>query len=185
MRLLGPNSLGVINTAPAVRLHATFVPLVPHPGRVALSSQSGTLAAAIIDRATSLGIGISSAVSVGNKADVSGNDLLRYWEIDDRTEVVMLYLESFGNPRHFGRIATEVSRKKPIVAVKTGHDPSTDVVLGQTGVIRVDTLDQLLDVARGGEPADPHRPPRGDPRQLRRPRAAGVGRLLGRRPRPR
>ncbi|MEY2462046.1 MAG: hypothetical protein QOH64_184, partial [Acidimicrobiaceae bacterium] len=148
MRLLGPNSLGVINTAPAVRLHATFVPLVPIPGRVALSSQSGTLAAAIIDRATSLGIGISSAVSVGNKADVSGNDLLRYWEIDDRTEVVMLYLESFGNPRHFGRIATEVSRKKPIVAVKTGHDPSTDVVLGQTGVIRVDTLDQLLDVAR-------------------------------------
>jgi acyl-CoA synthetase (NDP forming)/RimJ/RimL family protein N-acetyltransferase len=148
MRLLGPNSLGLINTAPAVRLHATFVPLQPEPGGVALSSQSGTLAAAILNRATALGIGVSSAVSVGNKADVSGNDLLRYWEIDDRTDVVMLYLESFGNPRRFGRIATEVSRKKPIVAVMSGHDRSTDVLLGQTGVIRVATLDQLLDVSR-------------------------------------
>jgi acyl-CoA synthetase (NDP forming)/RimJ/RimL family protein N-acetyltransferase len=148
MRLLGPNSLGLVNTAPAVRLHATFVPLEPEAGGVALSSQSGTLAAAILNRATALGIGISSAVSVGNKADVSGNDLLRYWEADERTDVVMLYLESFGNPRRFGRIASEVSRKKPIVAVKSGHDRSTDVVLAQTGVVRVATLDQLLDVSR-------------------------------------
>jgi acyl-CoA synthetase (NDP forming)/RimJ/RimL family protein N-acetyltransferase len=148
MRVIGPNSLGVVNTSPTVRLHATFDPVDPLPGRVALSSQSGALGASILEQARVLGIGISSVVSVGNKADVSGNDLLRYWESDDRTSVVMLYLESFGNPRRFGRIASEVSRVKPIVAVKSGRDRLSDTLLGQTGVIRVDTLDQLLDVAR-------------------------------------
>ena len=154
MRVVGPNSLGLINTAPDVRLHATFAPIAPLPGRVAFSAQSGALAAAIVNRATALRLGISAMVSVGNKGDVSGNDLLRYWHTDERTDVVLLYLESFGNPRRFGRIATEVSRDKPIVAVMAGRDARTDALLDQTGVIRVDTLDRLLDVGRvlAGQP---------------------------------
>lgn len=121
MRLIGPNCMGIANTNPAVLLDATFAPGVPPRGRVGFSSQSGALGLAIIEFANSLGLGISTFVSVGNKADISGNDLLRYWESDDDTDVILLYLESFGNPKKFSQIARRVGRKKPIVVVKSGR----------------------------------------------------------------
>ncbi len=120
IRLIGPNTMGVVNTAPDVRLLATFADVAPRPGRVAVSSQSGTIGAAILRRLDQLDLGVSSFVATGNKADVSGNDLLQYWETDPATDVVILYLESFGNPRNFARIARRVGRSKPIVAVKAG-----------------------------------------------------------------
>jgi acetyl coenzyme A synthetase (ADP forming)-like protein len=166
MRLVGPNCVGVVNTAPSVRLDATFLPVLPEPGRVGFLSQSGALGVAVLERCRKLGLGISSFVSVGNKADISGNDLLQYWEDDAGTDVVLLYLESFGNPRKFARIARRVARAKPIVAVKAGRGVSgvraaashtaaaaapdlvVEALFRQTGVIRVDTLGELLDVAR-------------------------------------
>ncbi len=154
MRLLGPASLGLVNTDPAVRLHATFARLAPEPGRFALLSESGMVGAAIVDQAVELGLGLSSFVALGNRADVSGNDLLQYWESDERTSVVGMYIESFGNPRRFSRIARRLARAKPVVAVRAGlgsgrrGDDTADVLLEQTGVIRVRTLTQLLDVAR-------------------------------------
>ena len=165
VRLVGPNCMGVINTDPAVRLNATFAPIAPRPGRVALSTQSGALGFAILDYAAQLNIGFSTFVSVGNKADVSGNDLLQYWAQDARTDVILLYLESFGNPRAFSEIARRVSRTKPIVAVKAGRSTSgaraaashtgalaasdavADALFRQSGVIRTDTLEDLFDVA--------------------------------------
>ncbi|MFZ6003285.1 MAG: GNAT family N-acetyltransferase [Actinomycetota bacterium] len=163
MRLVGPNCIGVANTA--VGLNATFSPYAPRAGRIAMQSQSGALGIAILERSARLGLGVSSFVSVGNKADVSGNDLLQFWEDDPNTDVVLLYLESFGNPRKFSRIARRVARRKPIVAVKSGRSEagvraasshtaalaSTDVAVEalfrQAGVIRVDTLDELFDMA--------------------------------------
>jgi succinyl-CoA synthetase alpha subunit/RimJ/RimL family protein N-acetyltransferase len=121
MRLIGPNCMGIVNTNPAVLLDATFAPGVPPRGRVGFSSQSGALGLAIMEFANSLGLGISTFVSVGNKADISGNDLLRYWEADDDTDVILLYLESFGNPKRFSEIARRVGRKKPIAVVKSGR----------------------------------------------------------------
>ncbi|HEY4377533.1 MAG TPA: GNAT family N-acetyltransferase, partial [Acidimicrobiales bacterium] len=164
MRLIGPNCLGVINTADDVRMHATFVDVRPLPGRVGLSAQSGVIGAAIIEQLRTWGLGVSTFVAVGNKADVSGNDLLGYWQDDPATDVVLMYLESFGNPRTFSRIARLVSRHKPIVAVKVGPGvgeggeeqvvgPSdgtvgaVGAVLDQTGVIRVDTLTQMFHAA--------------------------------------
>jgi acetyl coenzyme A synthetase (ADP forming)-like protein len=166
MRLIGPNCLGILNTDPDVRLDATFGPLAPLPGRVGFLSQSGALGLAIIDHANALGLGLSSFASVGNKADISGNDLLSYWEQDDRTGVVLLYLESFGNPRKFARIARRVARTKPVLAVKSGRsaagaratsshtgallaasDVTVDALFHQAGVIRTDTLAELFDVA--------------------------------------
>jgi acetate---CoA ligase (ADP-forming) len=166
MRLIGPNCLGVLNTDPEVSLDATFGPTVPLPGRVGFMSQSGALGLAIIDYANALGLGLSSFVSVGNKADISGNDLLNYWEQDDRTGLVLLYLESFGNPRKFARIARRVARSKPVLAVKSGRsaagarassshtgallaasDVTVDALFRQAGVIRTDTLAELFDVA--------------------------------------
>ncbi|MHB8436985.1 MAG: bifunctional acetate--CoA ligase family protein/GNAT family N-acetyltransferase [Acidimicrobiales bacterium] len=165
MRLIGPNCMGLINTADHVRLDATFAPVAPVPGRIAFSSQSGGLGIAILAEANRRGLGISSYVSVGNKSDVSGNDLIRYWEADPGTDVILLYLESFGNPRHFSRIARRAARKKPIVAVKAGRSPSgsrgalshtaareipdavVDALFRQAGVIRVETLEELFDVA--------------------------------------
>ncbi|HYJ84821.1 MAG TPA: GNAT family N-acetyltransferase [Pyrinomonadaceae bacterium] len=166
MRLIGPNCMGIANTDPAVQLDATFAPGVPPPGRVGFSSQSGALGLAIIEYANSLGLGISTFVSVGNKADISGNDLLRYWESDDGTDVILLYLESFGNPKKFSQIARRVGRKKPIVVVKSGRstagaratsshtgaliaasDVTVDALFRQAGVIRTDTLAELFDVA--------------------------------------
>jgi len=166
MRMIGPNCLGIVNTAPGVRLDATFGPILPELGRVGFLSQSGALGLAIVDYANALGLGLSSFVSVGNKADISGNDLLSYWEQDDATDVILLYLESFGNPRKFARLARRVSRTKPIVAVKSGRsaagaratsshtgallaasDATVDALFRQAGVIRTDTLAELFDVA--------------------------------------
>jgi acyl-CoA synthetase (NDP forming)/RimJ/RimL family protein N-acetyltransferase len=159
IRVVGPNCLGIINTDPAVRLHATFAVAVPRRGRVSLLSESGMVGAAIIDRAREEGIGLSSFVALGNRADVSGNDLLQYWEADEHTDVVCMYIESFGNARHFSRLARRLTRAKPVVAVKAGWLPgevrpadgrelSDDALLRQTGVIRVPTLPALLHTAR-------------------------------------
>ncbi|HKY49881.1 MAG TPA: GNAT family N-acetyltransferase [Candidatus Limnocylindria bacterium] len=166
MRLVGPNCMGVLNTDPTVRLNATFAPLYPPVGRVGFLSQSGALGLSVIEHAVKRGIGLSTFVSVGNKADVSGNDLLAFWEGDPRTDVLLLYLESFGNPRKFARIARRIGRIKPIVAVKSGRsvagaratsshtgalvassDVTTDALFRQTGVIRTGTLAELFDVA--------------------------------------
>jgi len=166
MRLIGPNCMGIANTNPAVLLDATFAPGVPPRGRVGFSSQSGALGLAIMEFAGSLGLGISTFVSVGNKADISGNDLLRYWEADDNTDVMLLYLESFGNPGKFSEIARRVGRKKPIAVVKSGRsaagaratsshtgaliaasDVTVDALFRQAGVVRTDTLAELFDVA--------------------------------------
>jgi acyl-CoA synthetase (NDP forming) len=165
MRMVGPNCLGVLNTEPAVGLDATFAPAWPPAGPVAFSSQSGALGLAILETAGALGLGISQFVSVGNKADVSGNDLLEYWEKDPATRVILLYLESFGNPRRFTQIARRVGRSKPIAAVKSGRtrsgaraasshtgslagaDNAVDALCHQSGVIRTDTIEELFDVA--------------------------------------
>jgi acyl-CoA synthetase (NDP forming)/RimJ/RimL family protein N-acetyltransferase len=148
MRMIGPNSMGVINTDPSVQLHATFAPVETLAGGAAVSAQAGSLVAPILERARRIGLGISTAVAIGNKADVSGNDLLRYWAADERTRVVLLYLESFGNPRRFSRLVQAVSRAKPVVAVTRAPGPTTDALLAQTGVIRVDTIEEMIDVAR-------------------------------------
>jgi acyl-CoA synthetase (NDP forming) len=121
MRLVGPNCIGVINTSPAVNLDATFAPDRPVRGRVGFLSQSGGLGIAVLSRAQAIGSGVSSFVSVGNKADLSGNDLIQFWESDPETAMIMLYLESFGNPRRFARVARRVSHRKPILAVKSGR----------------------------------------------------------------
>ena len=166
MRLIGPNCMGVINTAPAVNLDATFAPDKPTRGRIGFLSQSGGLGIAVMARAQALGSGVSSFVSVGNKADISGNDLIQFWEADPETGLIMLYLESFGNPRKFARIARRVSRSKPILAVKGGRtqagnratsshtgallsasDVTVDALFEQAGVIRTDTLAELFDAA--------------------------------------
>jgi len=166
MRLVGPNCMGLVSTAKAVRMLGTFAPVEPPAGNIAVSSQSGALGLALMAQALPLGLGISSFVSVGNKADVSGNDLLQYWEDDQATDVILLYLESFGNPRRFARIARRVSRAKPIVAVKSGRtaagaraaishtaalassDAAANALFAQTGIIRVDTLADFFSVAR-------------------------------------
>jgi len=121
MRMIGPNCMGVLNTDPAVSLNATFAPHWPPAGGIGMLSQSGALGLAILDYVRTLNLGISTFVSVGNKADVSGNDLLSYWAEDPHTKVIVLYLESFGNPRKFARIAPDVARRKPIIAVKSGR----------------------------------------------------------------
>jgi acetate---CoA ligase (ADP-forming) len=164
MRMVGPNCMGVLNTAAGVSLNATFAPTPPPPGNVGMLSQSGALGLAILDYAHQLNVGISSFVSVGNKADVSGNDLLAYWKDDPETHVIALYLESFGNPRRFARLAPEVARQKPIVAVKSGRsaagsraasshsaslaclDVAVDALFEQAGVIRTNTLEEMFDV---------------------------------------
>lgn len=166
MRLIGPNCLGVLNTDPAVRLNATFAALPMQPGGLGLVSQSGALGIAVVGAAARTGMGISEFVSIGNKADISGNDLLLAWEHDDRTRVIALYLESFGNPRRFARIARRVAQHKPVVAIKAGRsvagsragqshtaaaaasDDVVDALFEQAGVIRVASMEQMLDAAR-------------------------------------
>ncbi|HSC28344.1 MAG TPA: GNAT family N-acetyltransferase [Vicinamibacterales bacterium] len=165
IRMIGPNCMGIINTDPRFRLNATFSPVYPPEGRVAFSTQSGALGLAILDYVRTLKLGISSFASIGNKADVSGNDLIQYWAEDPRTDVILLYLESFGNPKRFGQIARRVGRRKPIAAVKAGRstagaraatshtgarassDALVDTLLRQAGVIRTHTLEELFDVA--------------------------------------
>ena len=165
IRVVGPNCMGVLNAAPDKRMNGTFSRVFPEAGHVAFSSQSGALGLAILSAAKRLGLGLSSFASVGNKADISGNDLLQYWEADDNTSVILLYLESFGNPRKFGRLARRIGRSKPIVAVKSGRtqageraasshtgalaagDVAVDALFRQAGVIRTDTLEELFGVA--------------------------------------
>jgi acetyl coenzyme A synthetase (ADP forming)-like protein len=172
MRLIGPNCLGVLTTDPRIRMNASFSPIFPEPGRVAVSSDSGALGLAVVARTAKGNLGVSSCVSVGNRADVSSNDLLEYWEVDENTNVIVLYLESFGNPRRFARIARRVSRSKPIVVVKAGRtkagtraasshtaalaasDAVIDALFRQVGVIRAPTLADVLYVAEAlaGQP---------------------------------
>src|SRR5215831_4187578 len=167
MRMIGPNCFGLMNTDPSVQMNATFTSLFPPPGRVAMSSQSGAIGIATLAGTQRFHLGISSFVSVGNKADVSTNDLLQYWEEDPATAAILLYVESFGNPRRFARIARRVSARKPIIAVKAGRsdsgrraagshtaalaasDVAVDALFRQTGVIRAETLDDMLAVAAG------------------------------------
>jgi acetyl coenzyme A synthetase (ADP forming)-like protein len=164
MRMVGPNCMGVLNTDPAWALNATFSPSWPSAGGVSMLSQSGALGLAMLDRAVELHMGIGDFVSVGNKADLSVNDLLAYWADDPKTRVIALYLESVGNARKFARIAPDVARKKPIVAVKSGRsaagtraaashsaalaslDVGVDALFAQAGVIRTNTLEELFDV---------------------------------------
>ncbi|HEX9653897.1 MAG TPA: acetate--CoA ligase family protein [bacterium] len=167
MRMIGPNCMGVINTDPNLRLDATFAPIVPPAGNIGLVSQSGALGQTILEHAKKLNLGVSMFVSVGNKADVSGNDLLEYWRDDASVEVILMYLESFGRPQRFIELAKEVSRKKPIVIVKSGRtasgaraatshtgalagmDRAFDALFKQSGVIRAATIDEMFDIAMG------------------------------------
>ncbi|MGW5702674.1 bifunctional acetate--CoA ligase family protein/GNAT family N-acetyltransferase [Amycolatopsis japonica] len=162
MRVVGPNALGVLNTDASVRLNATLAPRLPARGRTGFFCQSGALGTAILADAEARGLGLSTFVSAGNRADVSGNDLLQYWETDPATDLVLLYLESFGNPRKFARLARRLARTKPVVAVKSGRhavrpqlaatsaevdESSVQALFEQAGVVRVDTLAQLFDTA--------------------------------------
>ena len=180
MRVVGPASMGVANTDPRISLNATLAPYSMMPGRASLIAHSGALGLAIVEEARRRGIGIASFVSAGNRADISGNDMLHYWEQDPNTEIILLYLESFGNPRTFARVARRVARAKPIVAVKarryastppsTGElanrssfiispsgrtississDIAVDALMKYTGVLRVDSLEQLFELGHG------------------------------------
>jgi acetyl coenzyme A synthetase (ADP forming)-like protein len=165
MRIVGPNCMGVINTDLATNLNASFSLVYPPPGNVAFLSQSGALGLSILDYANNLNMGISTFVSVGNRADISSNDMLQYWEQDKATKIILLYLESFGNPRKFARIARRVSGVKPIVAVKGGSSTAgsraasshtgslatpqiaSDALFHQAGIIRVNALEELFNIA--------------------------------------
>ena len=165
MRMIGPNCMGVLNADPAMLLNATFSPVFPPAGRVALSTQSGALGLAILDYARRVNLGMSTFASIGNKADVSSNDLIQYWSDDPQTDVILLYLESFGNPRRFGQLARDVGRRKPIVAVKAGRsdagaraasshtgalaasDTVVNALFRHAGVIRTPTIEEMFDVA--------------------------------------
>ena len=164
-RLVGPNCMGLVNTDPAHPLNATFSPVFPPAGPIAFSSQSGALGLAVLDSATRLNLGLSSFVSVGNKADVSTNDLLEHWEHDPRTSVILMYVESFGNPRRFAQIARRIARTKPILALKAGRSSSgaraasshtgalaasddiVDALFRDAGVIRKGTVEEMFDTA--------------------------------------
>ena len=166
MRLVGPNCMGLLNTDPAIALNATFTtPVLPLAGNIGMLSQSGALGLAMLDYVQTLHVGLSTFVSVGNRADVSSNDVLAYWADDPRTSVIVLYLESFGNPRRFARMAPDVAQRKPIIAVKSGRsaagsraaashsaalatsDTAVEALFEQAGVIRANTLQELFDVA--------------------------------------
>ncbi len=165
LRLIGPNCLGVINTDPRVQVNASLSQVMPPRGRAGFFCQSGALGSAILEKVQNRGLGLTTFVSAGNRADVSGNDLLQYWEEDDATEVVLLYLESIGNPRKFSRIARRVSLRKPIIAVRSGRTTqgvpmghavrrisappeALDAMFRQAGIIQVDTLEEMFDVAQ-------------------------------------
>jgi acetyl coenzyme A synthetase (ADP forming)-like protein len=162
-RLVGPNCLGI--AVPAIGLNATFAPRALPPGRIAFSSQSGALGLALLEKASERGLGFSAFVSIGNKADVSSNDLLEWWEEDEGTDVVLLYLESFGNPQKFARVAGRLARRKPILALKAGtshagaraasshtaalagSDAAVEALFRSAGVLRARSLEELVDVA--------------------------------------
>ncbi len=166
VRMIGPNCMGIINTEAKVSLNATFAPTPARPGSIGFVSQSGALGVAILNVAGDLGIGLTQFASMGNKADVSGNDLIEHWEEDPQTRVIAMYLESFGNPRRFTEIAKRVTRKKPILIVKSGRtaegakaasshtgalagtDVTVSAFLDQCGVLRANTIEELFDIAR-------------------------------------
>ena len=151
MRLIGPNAMGVVNTDPTVRLHATFAAGTAPVGRVGVFSQSGALAGTVLAEVARRSLGLSTFVSIGDRADVSGNDLLQYWQQDPRTDVVGLHLQGFGNPRKFARIARVLGRTKPVVALKSGRgagDAAVDALFASAGVVRVDTLSELFETAQ-------------------------------------
>ena len=166
MRLVGPNCLGILNTAEHAQLNVTFAPGTPPRGGVGFATQSGALGLALIDLASDRGLGVSSFASIGNRADITANDFLEYWEEDDATRVALLYIESFSDPRRFSRVARRLGRRLPIVVVKSGRsaageratgshtgallaasDVTVDALFEQAGVIRTDSLAELLDVA--------------------------------------
>lgn len=164
-RLVGPNCLGLLNTNGAVQLNASLATAMPPRGRVGFFSHSAALGVVILQYAAERGLGFSTFVSAGNRADVSGNDLLQYWEEDPDTDVALLYLETFGNPRRFARLARRISRRKPILCVKSArshagrrmaqahigasprNDAEVEALFHQAGVIRADTLEELFDIA--------------------------------------
>jgi acetyl coenzyme A synthetase (ADP forming)-like protein len=166
VRMIGPNCMGIINSDPEISMNATFAPTPARRGSIGFVSQSGALGVAILNAASDLGIGLTQFVSMGNKTDVTGNDLVAYWENDESTRVICMYLESFGNPRHFTELAKRVGRKKPILVVKSGRtvegaraatshtgaiagaDVTVSTFLAHCGVLRADTIDELFDVAR-------------------------------------
>lgn len=165
MRLVGPNCMGISNTDDAVSMNATISAMPPLTGNIAFGTQSGGLGIAIVEYARQLNIGLSTFVSIGNRADVSSNDLMRYWKRDPATDVILLYLESFGNPRKFARIARDVTPHKPVVVVKSGRtaagsqaarshtgamataEIASQALFTQAGIIRVETLEELFDTA--------------------------------------
>ena len=165
MRMVGPNCLGVMNTHADYRMNATFAPVMPPYGRAGIVSQSGAIGLSVLDYAAEYGIGVSQFVSVGNKPDVSSNDLLIQWEHDDTIEVILLYVESFGNPAKFRELASRISRTKPILALKGGrsraggaaasshtgalaaNDVAVDALLAQSGVLRAGSIEELFDMA--------------------------------------
>ncbi len=165
LRMVGPNCMGVLNTSPAVSMNATFAPALPPHGPIAFMSQSGAMGMTILDYAMEYGIGISQFVSMGNKADVSGNDLIEYWQDDDEVGVILMYIEGFGNPRHFTTLARRATRRKPVLAVKAGRseagakaasshtgalaqvDIATDALFAQCGVLRAESVEALFDAA--------------------------------------
>ncbi len=165
MRVIGPNCLGIFNSDPNVRLNATFSPVTPPAGNLSIGTQSGALGLALLDYAHNINLGIADFVSIGNRIDISNNDLLDYWEEDENTSVILLYVESFGNPYKFTRTARRVTRKKPIVAVKAGRseagaraasshtgalaeaDVGTDALFRRAGVIRVNTIEEMFNVS--------------------------------------
>ncbi len=165
MRMVGPNCMGVLNTHNDYRLNATFAPVHPLIGNIGFLSQSGALGVAILNMTNALNLGLSMFVSMGNKADISGNDLLEYWENDPATQLILMYLESFGNPRRFGKIIRKISRKKPVIAVKSGRtvagaraaafhtgalagtDFAIDSLFEQFGVLRVTSIEEMFDLA--------------------------------------
>ncbi|WP_089104301.1 bifunctional acetate--CoA ligase family protein/GNAT family N-acetyltransferase [Streptomyces hyaluromycini] len=178
MRIIGPNAFGIINTADDVRLNASLAPEMPRPGRIGLFAQSGAIGIALLSRLHRRGggvtgtTGVSTFVSSGNRADVSGNDVLQYWYDDPETDVVLMYLESIGNPRKFTRLARRTGAAKPLVVVQGAGAPpghavratrlphaTVSALLRQAGVIRVDTITELVDagllLARQPLPAGP------------------------------
>ena len=166
MRMVGPNCMGVINTDKEIKLNASFARVRPEAGKIGFLSQSGALGESILNHAKNLGIGLSKFVSMGNKPDISGNDLLEEWEHDENVQVILMYLESFGNPKRFTKIARQVSRNKPIIAVKAGRtlagaratishtgalagvDVATGALFAQCGVIRVTSIEEMFDVSK-------------------------------------
>ncbi|HEX6558976.1 MAG TPA: acetate--CoA ligase family protein [Longimicrobiales bacterium] len=165
MRMIGPNCMGVLNTDPAFAMNATFAPVMPPHGRTAFVSQSGALGLSVLDYAAEYGIGISQFASIGNKADTSGNDLLLQWEDDPQVRVILMYVENFGNPRRFLEIASRITRKKPVIILKSGRsavgahaaashtgalaasDLAVDALLAQAGVLRAGSIEELFDMA--------------------------------------